>query len=128
MSRPGVEVVTRSAPPTRGVPSSTGTAFFGGIAEKGPVRALTTDDAIHNMSDFAKVYGSRANGALLYDSCDAAFQSGVTSIYVARAVGPAAAVDTHTFNDVGAAPSIAVDTIGPWNSPLTVAVVAGTVG
>jgi hypothetical protein len=128
MVRPGVEVVTRSAAPTRGAPSDTGTAFFAGITERGPVRALTPADAIHNMSDFIRKYGSRVAGTLLYDSCDAAFQSGVTSIYVGRAVGPAAAVDTKTLNDAGAVASIAVDTIGPWNSPLTVAVVAGTVG
>lgn len=125
MARPGVEVVTRAAPPTRGAQTRTGQAFIAGLSEKGPLGPTKPTDAIHNMSDYTRIFGSRTNGTLLYDACDAAFRSGVTDIFVSRAVGPAAAVDTHTFNDAGAAASIAVDTIGPWNSPLSVQVTAG---
>jgi hypothetical protein len=119
MVRPGVEIVTRSAPPTRGAPTDTGVAYFAGIAEKGPT---DTEVAIHNMGDYGKNFGGRALGSLLYDACDGAFRTGVTTIHVGRAAGPGAAKDTHTFNDGGAAPSLAVDSIGPGDSGYEAAV------
>lgn len=125
MARPGVEVVTRTAPPSRGAPTDTGVAFFAGLTEKGPSNVATL---LHNLGDFTKYYGDRPLGMILYDACDLAFRKGCTGIWVGRAVGPAAAVDTHTFNDAGAAPSVAVDTIGPGSSGLSVAVEVGSVG
>jgi len=122
-ARPGVEVVMRSAPVPHGAPTDTGVAFFGGIAEWGP-----TDHAVllNSMSDYAKNFGDRVSYGLLYDACDAAFQSGLTKVYAGRVVGPAAVKDTVTINDAGAAPSIAVDSIGAGVSGLSVQVVAGT--
>lgn len=123
MARPGVVVVNRTAPPTRGAPTDTGVAFFAGIAEKGPAdKALT----VHNMAEFETSYGGRPNGMILYDACDIAFRKGVTAITIARAVGPDATKDTATLQDAGAVDSIAVDTIGPGASALTVQPIAGS--
>ena len=114
----------KSAPPAHGFQSATGTAFFAGITERG-----RTDKAvlIHNMDDYTTYFGNRVNYGLLYDACDAAFQCGCTDIYVGRVVGPGATVATHTFNDAGAAPSIAVDQRGGGASTWSAAVVAGAV-
>jgi hypothetical protein len=124
VTRPGVEVVMKGAPPSGGFAIRSGTAFFAGLAERG-----RTDVAvlIHNMDEYATHFGNRVSYGLLYDACDAAFKKGATDIYVGRVVGPAAVVDSHTFNDAGAAPSIAVDTLGQFDSAWTASVVVGAV-
>jgi hypothetical protein len=122
--RPGTQVVMKSAPPSRGIATKSGTVFMAGIAERGRTDKATL---IHNMDEYVKYYGNRVNYGLLYDSCDGAFSSGAVDIYVGRVVGTGASVDTHTFNDAGAAPSLAVDTLGQFASGWTAQVVAGAV-
>lgn len=127
MVRPGVEVHMKSAPPRRSAPTDTGTAFFAGITQRGRVDQAVL---IRNMDEYQTYFGTRVSYGLLYDACDAAFQLGAAQIYVGRVVGPAATKDTRTFNDAGAAPSIAVDSIGPsvtgWSAQVVAGAVAGT--
>lgn len=124
MVRPGVNVISRAAPPPRGAPSDTGVAFIAGLTAKGP-----TDGAylVRNMTDFVRIFGDRVSYGLVYDALDVFFHEGGVKAYVSRVVGPGAAVDTHTFQDAGAANSIAVDSIGGYDSNITVQVVAGSV-
>jgi hypothetical protein len=125
MARPGVQVLIKSAPPSRSAPSDTGVAFFAGLAQKG-----RTDVAvpIHNMDEYQQFFGARVNPyQTLYDACDIAFKTGAAVIYVGRVVGPAAVKDSKTFNDAGAAPSIAVDSIGAGASGYSAQIVAGAV-
>lgn len=124
MARPGVEIVSRSAPPSRGAPSDTGVAFMAGLAEKGStVEAIL----VRNMAEYAKAFGARVSYGLLHDALDVFFREGGTRAYVARVVGPAAIKDKVTLNDSGAVASIRVETIGEGGLPLTVQVVAGSV-
>jgi len=72
-------------------------------------------------------FGIRTSYSIAYDWLDAFFnEAGGGQVYVLRVVGPAAAVDTHTFNDSGASPSITVTSIGAAASGLSVAIVSGT--
>lgn len=122
--RPGVNVTSRASAPARGAPTSTGVAFFAGLAAKGPTDQATL---VRNMGDFVDVYGGRVAYGTLYDACDVAFQEGATEIYVVRVVGPAAVLDTVTLNDAQGVPaaSLIVSSIGEYDSDLRVAVVAG---
>lgn len=122
VARPGTQVVMRSAPIPKGAPTDTGVAFFAGITQVG-----RTDKAVllHSMSDYTKYFGQRVSYGVLYDACDAAFQSGCTKVYAGRVVGPAATKDTLAISDAVPAPSIAVDSIGAGASGLSASVVAG---
>lgn len=122
MTRPGVEVVSRAAPPVRGFSSETGAWFVVGLAERG-----RTDKPVlvRNMSDYAKHFGARVSYGSLYDSLDVFFREGGTVAYVARVVGPAAVVDTVTFQTAALADAIAVDSLGAGATALSVEVVDG---
>lgn len=122
MTRPGVEVVMRSAPVARSAPTDTGVAFIPGIAERG-----RTDEAVlvNNMAEFVKHFGDRITTGLLYDSVDVAFRSGVSKVYAGRVVGDGSTKDTLVVNDDAAASSMAVDSIGEGDSGFTAQVTAG---
>lgn len=122
MTRPGVEIISRAAPPVRGAPSDTGTWFVAGLASKGP-----TDRPIRvrNLGEFIATFGGRVGYSHLYDAVDAFFREGGTRAHVIRVVGPDAEVATVTLDDTDDGDSIAVDAVGPGPSTLSVAVVAG---
>lgn len=122
MTRPGVNILNRAAPPPRGVPSDTATAFVVGLADHGPTNAPVM---VQNLTEFEDAYGPRVAYSLLYDWLETFFREGGTNAWVVRIVGPAATVDTVTLNDVGAAPAIAVDSVGEGATNLTVDVDAG---
>lgn len=123
MVRPGVEVVSRISPPNQSGASETGTAFFVGVADRGP-----TDRAVlvRNMSDFERWYGGRLTTSYLWDSLNAFFREGGSQARISRVVGAAAAADTVTLDDSGAADSLTVSSVGPGDTGLTVEVTAGT--
>lgn len=123
MARPGVEIVSRAAPPSRGAPSDTGVWFAVGQAERGRVDEPVL---IRNMTDFTKHFGSRVSYSVLYDAVDVFFREGGAQAYVLRIAGPAGTADTVTLNDAAAAPSIAVDSVGPGSTELSVDVDAGS--
>lgn len=120
MVRPGVQVVNRATPPAAGFAPSTW--FAAGITEKGPI---DTPVIIHNLSEYGTWFGSRVSYGTLYDPLDVFFREGGAVACVSRVVGPDAAVDTVTLADAGDDDSIAVDSIGAWDSGLTVEVAAG---
>lgn len=82
MSPLGVEVRTRTAPPARGAPTETGTAFVAGKAAAG---SLTEAILVRSVADFATEFGTRINAnAKLYDWLDAFFREGGQRAYVGR--------------------------------------------
>lgn len=121
MARPGVEVVSRATPPSRGAPSETGVWFVAGLTQKGPASRPVM---VRNIGDYIRVFGGRVSYGQLYDALDAFFREGGSQAYVSRVVGPDATNDTATLSDASAAPSIAVSSIGP-GANLAVSVVAG---
>lgn len=122
MPRPGVDIISRAAPPARGTPSDTGAWFVVGLAERGPVdRAVE----IRNMTEFGQYFGARQTYSNLYDALETYFREGGARAFVARVAGPAATKDTVTLNDGTAAPAIAVDSLGGGATELSVDVVAG---
>lgn len=122
MVRPGVEVVSRAAPPTGGPPSSTGTWFVSGLTDRGPVNEAVL---VRNMTEFVRVFGPRVTYGMLFDALDTFFREGGTRAFVARVVGPNAALDTVALAGADATDAITVSSIGPGASGLSVAIVAG---
>jgi phage tail sheath protein FI len=128
MPAPGVNVISRSAPPNAGASSARGAWMVAGITERGPVgRAV----AVHNMKDYGDYFGSRTwsggGASTLYDPLDAFFQEGGDTAYVSRVVGSTSTIATVTFNDSqgSPAPSIIVTGAGPGAVNLSAAIVAG---
>lgn len=121
--RPGVNVLSREAPPSRGAPTNTGTAFFAGLTPRGP---SNTPVLVRSIGAFVDTFGARTGAtAALHDAVDTAFRVGASRIYVSRAVGPAAAVDSIVLQDATPADTLEVSTIGEYDSDLTVEVVEG---
>lgn len=123
MARPGVEIVSRAAPPSRGVPSQTGLWFAVGLTERGRTDAPVL---LNSLSDYTKHFGNRVAYSVLYDSVETYFREGGSQVYVARVVGPAATVDTLVLKDAANADSVAVDSIGGGATDLSVTVAAGS--
>lgn len=122
MARPGVNVISRSAPPVRSAPSDTGVWFVAGLTAKGPV-----GEAVHirNLPEFTRIFGSRVNYSGLYDALDIFFREGGTRAYVSRIVGPAATTASINLKS-GVTDVLRVEAIGPGESDLSIAVVAGS--
>ena len=101
---PGV-TVSASAVSGSGAPGgNVGTWFITGQTERGP---LAPDRArpIRSLADFVAAYGARVSYSVLYDAVDAFFHAGGSRLYVARVVGPAAALSTLTLNDRAGTPA-----------------------
>lgn len=82
MAQLGVTVQTRTAPPARGAPTDTGTAFVAGKAASGD---LTKAILVRSMADFEAAYGARTGITIpLYDWLDTFFREGGQRAYVAR--------------------------------------------
>jgi len=125
MTRPGVEISSRAAPPSRATAINTGTLFMAAPSLRGQTGVPLL---IRNMSEFVDLLGPRQTNSFAYDAADVFFREGGSRIYFSRIVGPAAAKDTVTLDDSGSADSIRVDSLGPGATDLSVAVVAGTGG
>jgi Phage tail sheath protein subtilisin-like domain len=92
MPRPGVDVTLVPTPPTRGVPTETGPAFFAGVT-------TTQQDAatkVQNIDQFKAKFGAAAAGSDLYNAADVFFREGGTVLWVSSM---AAAGDLETALD-----------------------------
>ena len=119
---PGVVVLNRDAPPSRGAPTNTGQSFVAGLAEKGP-----TDRAVKvtSLGGFVRSFGERQTNSVLYDSIETFFREGGAEAYVSRVVGPAAAPADVAL---GSAVIITAKSAGEWGNDLRVEVVTATGG
>jgi hypothetical protein len=79
----GVEVRTRTAPPSRGAPTETDMLF---VASKVGVGSTTAATYIRSLADYVTAYGDRAatGSAPTYDFLDAYFREGGKQAYVGR--------------------------------------------
>lgn len=77
----GVEVRTRTAPPTRGAPTDTGTLFVAGTSTAGPLDKATL---VRSVADFEAAYTNRAGAPVLWDYLDVFFREGGSRAYVGR--------------------------------------------
>jgi len=103
-SRLGVSVVSRTAPPSRGIPTGTDTWFVAAVTDVGP-----TDKAIEvrDLAQFEDEFGARTAGNIeLWDALDVFFREGGKRAYIARGDGAAAA-------DITDAADLFVSGLGP---------------
>jgi hypothetical protein len=126
---PGVSVLSRAQPPSRGITTDVGTWFVVGAAEKGPT---TYPKLIRNMTEFTLHFGSRQSYSILWDALETFFREGGSRAYVVRVAGASAVTATKTLNDSQGtpAPSLKVDAknVGAWGNSLSVQVIAGNTG
>src|SRR5262245_15733100 len=93
MPRPGVTVeLVEDAPSGQAVLDS-GQAFFAGVANRGPNKAVQ----VRSLSQYTRTFGDRSGASLLYDSVSAYFTEGGSILYVSRITGPSAATATGTL-------------------------------
>jgi phage tail sheath protein FI len=125
--RPGISVISRSAPTPRGIPTDTGTWFVVGAGQKG---STTVPKLIRSMGDYQKYFGGRSVGSTvftMYDALETFFREGGSQAYVVRVEGAAATAATKTLLDGAAGNSLKINAknVGTWGNALTVQVVAG---
>jgi hypothetical protein len=119
MATPGVQIVSRSTPPSQGGNSPTGTWHVAAFAQRGPT---DSPRLLLNLSDYDKAFGGReAYGQR--DSVEAHFRNGGTAINFLRIVGPAATLATVALPGAAAAASLEADSLGAGASTLSVTVV-----
>lgn len=85
--RPGTNVITEDTAPPISAPTSTGTWFVAGLAEKGPVGDAVL---VQSLSDFKRLLGQKVSYSVCYDTTEHYFNEGGGTIWFSRAVGPAA--------------------------------------
>jgi len=124
MSRPGVEVYSAASAPPRGAPTDTSVAFILSEAETGPVDAPTR---LTSMDDYTRTYGARLPGSYGYDSCDAAFHDGCTTIYFQR-IDDGGAPATADATPIAGGGTLDAASPGTWGNDLSVNVVLAPAG
>lgn len=134
MPRPQINITTSAAAAAATPGQRLGTWFIAAETERGP---LVPDPTVpmYSLADFAALYGTRnatyGSATTTYDALDAYWRTGGGAVYLARVVGPAAALGTRTLVDRAGTPlsTLRVDSVGPgawYNTNVTVAVANGT--
>lgn len=127
--RIGVEVSTEaihnSTPPA--IPGS-GTTFFVGITERGPLDIATL---VSNMTEFEAVYGGPTTTDTLWHAITVYFREGGAPAYIGRIAGTTPVLASKTLKDragAGGVNTLRVDATskGVWGNSLKVAVADGT--
>lgn len=120
MAAPGTTVTVRDAAPPRSAPTDIDTWFIAGFAEMGP----STPQLVESLDDYVATFGDRVPYGILYDALDAFFHEGGSKAYVARVLGPAPVLASHTFETAVPTDSIIVKakSYGDWGNNLSVTV------
>jgi hypothetical protein len=92
---PGREVVNVDAGTSQAILSNTGVGFIVAEAQRGPI----TPTLITSPSQLVAVYGPRQTFSYLHDAVEAAFNNGVSAVWVSRVIGPAATAATLALSD-----------------------------
>lgn len=116
MTTPGTQIVSRSAPPSRGGNALTGTWHIVAQAERG---ITTAPVLLRSLGDYDTWFGGRVSYGMR-DAVEAFFRNGGTAVNMIRVVGPAATVATVNLPGAAAAPSLAIDGAGAGASLLSV--------
>lgn len=128
MTLPAVNTSIGASLASTGLPSSTGTAFPIGLAERGPVDKPI---ALTSMSDYERYLGGRQSwNANEYDTLDVAFDRGLAQAHFKRCVGPAAKTASGKLKDAEEGNSLEVTATSPgaWANTVKVEVVEGSAG
>jgi phage tail sheath protein FI len=122
---PGVPTEIGESLPTQSLPSSTGTAFIVGTAERGPVNVPIP---LQSMTQYGAKCGGRAVYSPIYDTLDVAFDRGLNQAYFVRRVGPAAVTAHKTLVNGASANTLEATATSPgeWANTIVVEIVAGT--
>lgn len=126
MTLPGTLITTRESPPARSAPSDVSVWHIVGFTERGPA----TPSLVHNMAEYASVFGDRVSYGLLYDSLDTFFHEGGGSAYVQRVLGDSAAKASHVLQNGSSADVLKVSAkeYGDYGNSYKVQVAAGGAG
>lgn len=126
MTLPGTSVTVGDGASQRFAAADSGTAFFVGLTDRGPIDAPIL---VRSLREATAKLGGRVSYGLINDSLETFFREGGSAAYVGRIVGPAAV--TATVNLVAdATPTLTAKAISPgeWGNSLKVDVVAGVAG
>jgi hypothetical protein len=129
---PDVVVNVLEAPASGTLPTDTGTAFFAGVTERGPIDGPRL---VRSLSDFSTIFGARLTSSVLSDAVETYFAEGGTLLWVSRVFGAGAVAASRNFLDGSSAISLVISAgdlgssdPGTWGNSLSAAIVTVTGG
>jgi hypothetical protein len=129
---PDVVVNVLEAPASGTLPTDTGTAFFAGVTERGPIDGPRLT---RSLSDFSTIFGARLTSSVLSDAVETYFAEGGTLLWVSRVFGAGAVAASRNFLDGSSAISLVISAgdlgssdPGTWGNSLSAAIVTVTGG
>lgn len=127
MTLPGTSVTVGDGGAKRSAAADSGTAFFIGLTDRGPVDQAVL---VRSLREAVAKLGDRVDYGMIYDSLDTFFHEGGSKAYVGRIVGPSAVTATVNLNVSTSTPTLTVNAASPggWGNNLKVKVVAGDGG
>jgi hypothetical protein len=114
MPRPGTEIDVVDAAPFGGAVLDSGQAFFVGVTERGDV------DTVGSLQEYARAFGERSGGSLMYDSAGAFFAEGGATLHVSRSTGAASVGASIAFGSA----TLHASSSGAWGNDVKVDAVA----
>lgn len=126
MALPGTTVSIGDSVTPRAIQTDSGTAFFVGLTDRGPVDSPVL---VRSLTQARRNIGERVAYSNLYDSLEVYFREGGALAYVGRIVGPDAATASANLSD-GDENTLTVSAKSPgdWGNNLDVEVEAGETG
>ncbi len=123
MTLPGTSVTVGDGAGSRFAAADSGTAFFVGLSDRGPVNEPVL---VRSPADAVSKVGGRVNYGLLHDALDVFFREGGSRAFLGRIVGPSPVVATVALDDAGDADCLTVTAVSPgeWANNLSVEVAA----
>lgn len=123
MALPGTSVSISDVVTPRAVQTDSGTAFFVGLTDRGPVDSPV---AVRSLAQARRNLGDRVNYSNLYDSLEVFFREGGARAYVGRIVGPSANAASADLSDgTNNTLTVTAKSPGDWGNNLDVEVEAG---
>jgi phage tail sheath protein FI len=114
MPRPGTEIDVVDAAPFGGAVLDSGQVFFVGVTERGDV------DTVGSLQEYARAFGERSGGSLMYDSAGAFFAEGGATLHVSRSTGAASVGASIAFGSA----TLHASSSGAWGNDVKVDAVA----
>jgi hypothetical protein len=124
VTRPGVDINIIETSPPLASNDDVSVLFAAAGTERGP----TIPTLIQTFAQFKRYFGGRVGTSLGYDYVDAAFRSGVGTMWFSRIVGATAATASKSLlNTATESLNAKANGAGAWGNSITIGVAAGTV-
>ncbi len=121
MTLPGTSVTVGDGAGARFAAVDSGTAFFIGLTDRGPIDAPVL---VRSLAEATRQLGGRVSYGLIYDALDVFFREGGSRAYIGRLAGPAPVKSTINLKDASNADCLTATAVNPgaWGNNISLEV------